>query len=118
MAMDLWSADTKFFNVAMKMKMKRKYDGKPQKPGVSITQPKEGDIKELSRGRMNWKKALRLIRERGDPWKQFKLEKYPIENVTRYRYNALTKQWKKDECVVKIEDKPFAHGAMRECYRM
>lgn len=116
MAMDLWSADTKFFNVAMKLK--RKYDGMPQKSVPVVAQPKEGDGKEMSRGRMYWKKALRLIRERGDPWKKFALEKYPVEKVTRYRYNALTKQWKKDECVVKIEEKPFAHGAMRECYRM
>jgi elongation factor 2 kinase len=34
------------------------------------------------------------------------------------RYNPLSQEWAKDECVLKMEETPFAHGAMRECYRM
>ncbi len=34
------------------------------------------------------------------------------------RYNPLTQEWAKDECVLKMEVNPFAHGAMRECFRM
>jgi len=33
------------------------------------------------------------------------------------RYNPLSQEWAKDECVLKMEEAPFAHGAMRECYR-
>ena len=35
-----------------------------------------------------------------------------------FRYNPLSQEWAKDECVLKMEETPFAHGAMRECYRM
>ena len=33
------------------------------------------------------------------------------------RYNPVTQEWLKDECVLKIDKIPFAHGAMRECFR-
>ena len=36
----------------------------------------------------------------------------------RYRYNAVHKTWLKDEIKIKMEDEPFAHGAMRECFRL
>jgi elongation factor 2 kinase len=39
-------------------------------------------------------------------------------NTSFGRYNPLTQEWAKDECVLKMEEWPFAHGAMRECYRM
>ena len=34
------------------------------------------------------------------------------------RYNPVTQKWVVDECVLKLDKEPFAHGAMRECYRM
>ena len=35
-----------------------------------------------------------------------------------FRYDALTQEWIVDDCFVKIHNKPFANGAMRECFRM
>jgi elongation factor 2 kinase len=57
-------------------------------------------------------------RAKGDPWEQFHLDTYPVENAKRYRYNALKKQWVEDLVVVKMEPAAFNRGAMRECYRM
>ena len=34
------------------------------------------------------------------------------------RYNPVSQRWVVDECVLKLDKEPFAHGAMRECYRM
>ena len=34
------------------------------------------------------------------------------------RYNPVSQKWVVDECVLKLDKEPFAHGAMRECYRM
>ena len=34
------------------------------------------------------------------------------------RYNALKKDWFVDEVEVKMETEPFAHGAMRQCFRI
>ncbi|TRY68486.1 hypothetical protein TCAL_01380 [Tigriopus californicus] len=72
----------------------------------------------LDRAKKNWKNALKLIQERGDPWKKFNLDKLTTENAIRHRYNALTKVWKKENCLVKMDKKPFNHGAMRECFRL
>ena len=34
------------------------------------------------------------------------------------RYCPLTSSWLVDNCLVKIASTAFAHGAMRECFRM
>ncbi len=41
-----------------------------------------------------------------------------LQLAWRHRYNAVQKAWVRDEIKVKMEDKPFAHGAMRECFRL
>jgi len=74
--------------------------------------------KNESRGQRNWRRALRLIKDRGDPWEKFNLSSRMTENAVRHRYNPVTMEWVKDECVVKMDKIPFANGAMRECYRM
>ena len=71
-----------------------------------------------SRAKKNWRKAFTLIQDRGDPWAKFHLDELPVENAIRHRYNALKKTWQKEKVVVKIENEPFGHGAMRECFRM
>lgn len=65
-----------------------------------------------------WRRALRLVKERGDPWEKFHLDLFPSEKGRRHRYSPLTQSWVVDECVVKIDKTPFANGAMRECFRM
>jgi len=74
--------------------------------------------KTESRGQRNWRRALRLIKNRGDPWEKFALNSRKQEKGIRHRYNPVTMEWVKDDCVVKIEKISFAHGAMRECFRM
>ncbi|XP_023331377.1 eukaryotic elongation factor 2 kinase isoform X3 [Eurytemora carolleeae] len=74
--------------------------------------------KSESRGQRNWRRALRLIKDRGDPWEKFGLDSLRSEKGIRHRYNPVTQEWLKDECVLKIDKIPFAHGAMRECFRM
>mmetsp|Transcript_29919 Transcript_29919/g.62954 ORF Transcript_29919/g.62954 Transcript_29919/m.62954 type:complete len:711 (+) Transcript_29919:444-2576(+) len=46
------------------------------------------------------------------------MQAIPAERVVRHRYNPRTRQFYKDETIVKIEKEPFTHGAMRHCYRM
>jgi len=74
--------------------------------------------KNESRGQRNWRRALRLIKDRGDPWEKFNLNSRITENAIRHRYNPVTMDWVQDDCVIKIDKIPFANGAMRECYRM
>ncbi len=68
--------------------------------------------------RQRWKSAALKVKLIKDPWADFKLELYPTQTCTRHRYNAIKKQWVKDECMVKMEPKQFANGAMRACFRM
>jgi hypothetical protein len=41
-----------------------------------------------------------------------------IWHLSLFRYNALTKTWKEDNVVVKMETDSFGQGAMRQCYRL
>eukprot|EP00095_Tigriopus_kingsejongensis_P008623 maker-scaffold503_size153465-snap-gene-0.13 protein:Tk08623 transcript:maker-scaffold503_size153465-snap-gene-0.13-mRNA-1 annotation:"hypothetical protein CAPTEDRAFT_175610" len=97
---------SKIFSVAMALKRKG--------AGDHLVEPNPA----LARAKVNWKKALKLIQARGDPWKKFRLGQLPTENAIRHRYNALTKKWKTETCMVKMDQKPFNHGAMRECFRL
>ena len=54
-----------------------------------------------------WKIASRKIKLLDDPWHEFRIETYPVENVIRHRYNSTKKEWRKDECVVKMEKCDF-----------
>jgi hypothetical protein len=68
--------------------------------------------------RLRWKTAAMKIKLIKDPWHEFHIEKYPVETVIRHRYNPVKKAWSKDQCVVKMETKQFANGAMRACFRL
>jgi len=92
----------KFFDVAKAVIAKKK-----QK-----TKPKTGGAKK------SWMKAMKLIKDRGDPWEKFHLEDMKSEKGRRHRYNPLSQAWVVDDCVVKMDKEAFAHGAMRECFRM
>mmetsp|Transcript_26278 Transcript_26278/g.56418 ORF Transcript_26278/g.56418 Transcript_26278/m.56418 type:complete len:758 (-) Transcript_26278:98-2371(-) len=61
--------------------------------------------------------AAKAISE-GDVWSKYAIEAIPAERVVRHRYNPETRQFMKDETIVKMEKKPFTHGAMRHCFRM
>ena len=61
--------------------------------------------------------ASKAIAE-GDPWAKYHLETIPAERVIRHLYHPETETWSTDETIVKMEQTPFTHGAMRWCYRM
>ena len=78
----------------------------------------KGDAPVHAKAKANWKKLLRASQTRADPWDDFQLDALPVENVVRYRYNALRKTWREDRNVAKVEKESFGRGAMRECFRM
>lgn len=53
-----------------------------------------------------------------DVWAKFNIQDIPAERVVRHTYNPETKQFLKNETIVKIEKEPFTNGAMRHCYRL
>ena len=53
-----------------------------------------------------------------DVWARHNIQSIPAERVIRHRYNPKTRQFDKDETIVKIEQRPFTNGAMRHCFRM
>lgn len=61
--------------------------------------------------------AAKAISEE-DCWSKYAIEAIPAERVVRHRYNPETRQFMKDETIVKVEKHPFTHGAMRHCFRM
>ena len=54
--------------------------------------------------KMNWLKAFKKIRTMNDPWAKYRIEDRPLETAERHRYNALKKQWFKDEIKVRMEE--------------
>lgn len=74
-------------------------------------------IRKIS-SRERWQRAAMKIKLMKDPWAKFEIEKYPGENVVRHRYDPVKRAWKKDICLVKMEDDSFANGSMRECFRL
>jgi elongation factor 2 kinase len=53
-----------------------------------------------------------------DVWAKYKIEDIPAERVVRHTYNPETRQFLKNETIVKIEKEPFTNGAMRHCFRL
>ncbi|VDL60897.1 unnamed protein product [Hymenolepis diminuta] len=74
-----------------------------------------------SPGAKLWHNAVRKVLKEADkldPWRDFDLKSTPTLAAVRHRYSALKKKWIKDNILVKVEDKPFNRGAMRECFRL
>ncbi|XDV44920.1 hypothetical protein PO909_013132 [Leuciscus waleckii] len=81
---------------------------------------KEHDVRFGSlteKGRATWKHAIEKAKAMPDPWAEFHLEEIETDRCTRYRYNAVTGEWAKDDIFIKISSQPFGRGAMRECFR-
>lgn len=85
---------------------------------VGLKRKREKAVDKRFMARMAWKNAAMKARALGDPWEKFHLDAYKTEKARRHRYNALRQTWAVDDVVVKMEDHPFSHGAMRECFRM
>lgn len=63
-------------------------------------------------------KALEHATTETDVWEKFELHELPAERCRRHRYHVEVDEWEVDETLVKMDRKPFDHGAMRECFRM
>ncbi|XP_052427000.1 eukaryotic elongation factor 2 kinase isoform X3 [Carassius gibelio] len=84
----------------------------PEQDGHSV---RVGSLTE--KGRATWKHAIEKAKAMPDPWAEFHLEEIEKERCTRYRFNAITGEWAKDDIFIKVSSQPFGKGAMRECYR-
>ncbi|GAX82885.1 hypothetical protein CEUSTIGMA_g10311.t1 [Chlamydomonas eustigma] len=86
--------------------------------------PKSQENSLLSSGALDkapsrWRRAVQVaVRDSVDPWASRKLHEIPMEHCVRLRYNNQNGEWVKDDVLVRVESKPFAAGAMRECYAM
>jgi len=68
---------------------------------------------------LSWQDALKKAKSLPDPWEKFHIDdSCPTEVAVRHRYNAVKKNWVRDEVRVKMEALPFDQGAMRECFRL
>lgn len=86
--------------------------------GIVSSKKKERPLRKEVLAKMRWKNAIMKARNMGDPWEKFHLDTYKTEKAKRHRYNAKRQCWVVDEVVIKMEEDPFNHGAMRECYRL
>ena len=72
--------------------------------------------------RSRWQAALRPAIALGsavtDPWLEYNVHKQQTELAVRWDYDPATGAWVSSETLIKMERAPFAHGAMRECFRM
>ncbi|CAH1274479.1 EEF2K [Branchiostoma lanceolatum] len=95
---------------------------RPASQPISIPAREQRQTPVVSIPVKNWRIAIQKAREfvKNSPnaWQKFGLEKHATEKATRHRYNALRKSWSEDTVLVKMEDEPFDHGAMRECFRL
>lgn len=71
-----------------------------------------------SRAQNHWIMAIKKARDLSDPWASFHIEDIKTEFCIRHRYNPHKKTWTKDEVQVKMMQKPFNRGAMRQCFRL
>ncbi|KYO30626.1 eukaryotic elongation factor 2 kinase isoform A [Alligator mississippiensis] len=83
----------------------------------SDTQQRSKHGSVVDHSRETWKHAIEKAKHMPDPWAEFHLEDIETEYATRYRYNAVTGDWVKDEVLIKMAAQPFGRGAMRECFR-
>ena len=77
---------------------------------------------KLSKAKNRWQKMLKPAILAGqstqDPWREFEIHKRRTELCVRHDYDAKHDAWHTSETLIKMEDAPFANGAMRECFRM
>jgi hypothetical protein len=64
------------------------------------------------------KPAVKMGLADKDPWSDMAVHDIRTEIVKRWDYDASTRTWTSSETLIKMERTPFAHGAMRECFRM
>lgn len=98
------------------------YSSELKMPLLRVAEVEDEDSDQATsaslRAKRRWKNALKSLQARKDPWSDKIWEKLPVENAIRHKYNPLTKKWKQEPVMVKMEKERFGKGAMRECFRM
>jgi len=75
--------------------------------------------RDARRGSALWRLAKSVATQPAlDPWEEHRLWEHPTELCVRHDFSPESGTWSAMETLVKMEDVPFAHGAMRECFRM
>ncbi|CAF0909171.1 unnamed protein product [Adineta steineri] len=67
---------------------------------------------------VRWKEAVKKVVQLKDPWLDFMVDQHPEEHVTRHEFDPIKRTWHMSQIIIKIESKAFAHGSMRECFRL
>lgn len=85
----------------------------------ALPEPERQPSKPRPAGQL-WTLAKRAAKgaPASDPWEVHRLWERPTELCVRHDYDPHTRTWHSMETLVKMEDQPFAHGAMRECFRL
>ena len=86
---------------AMSLRQRRRSKSQPLKFNLNSLVNKGMDVSGSPKG--NWFKALKKAQYLDDPWEAFHIETIAVEHAVRHRYNALSKQWKVDDVLVKVE---------------
>lgn len=70
-------------------------------------------------GRKKLARALRrAAAEQRDPWVGEQMARLSTERVIKHKYDPSSHRWRDGPALVKCQRRPFAEGAMRECYRL
>ena len=73
-------------------------------------------VVEAAPALLRWKRAAKCALRLADPWFGSGIDRLPLECAHRRAWNG--SRFKPDGVLlVRAEETPFAHGAMRECYR-
>lgn len=60
----------------------------------------------------NWKKAVKAALRSEDPWADRGIHLLKMELANRIRFDPSTRDWVMDPVIVRMEEKPFAAGAL------
>ena len=80
-----------------------------------------GALTESGKAKRLWQNALQHAKQRAkgeNAWAKYGLHKHKTELAKRWDYDPGGEVWKCSETLIKMEEEPFAKGAMRECFRM
>mmetsp|Transcript_26969 Transcript_26969/g.69935 ORF Transcript_26969/g.69935 Transcript_26969/m.69935 type:complete len:637 (-) Transcript_26969:333-2243(-) len=95
--------------------------GEPSSPTTPTAIPTEAIAgkRGLRSLQGRWRKAHEMLVEYPDMWVARGVHERPLAYAIRRRWNPRQEMWVADEDVmVKLDDKPFGAGAMRECFAM
>lgn len=87
---------------------------------VSLTENNMGDSASDSSHKWSTGLLRRAIEDHNshDPYSEINWDEVKAEKAEVYKFDPNSNQWNVSQHLVKIEQKPFAKGSMRTCFRM